>query len=145
MTIIERLKAATGPDREIDARIKAYLEPDFRFMTFPGDIRGKRPAEYEPLAAVINSAGDWQAEFWGDVANICDAEKWTSSLDAALALVERMLGKTSVYMSSTEEGVLGERFHRAEIGSFGSQRAATLVLAILCALFTALEAKERKP
>jgi len=117
--ILKRLKEATGSDRELDAAIFWKLFP------------GSKPNLHTAM-------------------NIPD---YTSSIDAALALVEKML-PGSGYMitrgrATFYEPMFGvELYHMDLVPDDGEpvpydwpSESNSLPLAILCALFTALEAK----
>ena len=98
--LIERVKAATGPDRELDEAIRFYFDP-----------KGSR--YYSE-----NSA-------------------YTASIDAALALVERVLPEHDWILGHTNGGLtihcqLGPDADKMAFGD-------TPALAILLALLTALQ------
>lgn len=138
--LLERVRAATGPDRELDCLIWQTAEPDRRVMMDQGKAFGpgpKRPASYGRLA-------DFPMEKWDDweaIGGWIDAPRLTASIDAALALVERM-------------GLTPHVLHHGRIvwdaGLIVSDHAETewegrhnsLPLAILSALLSALIAKE---
>ena len=67
---------------------------------------------------------------------------FTSSIDAALALVERMLPGMGVMLRVKGNGV--EDANYSSIGAMTSATAETPAIAILTALFTALATKERE-
>ena len=120
MTILERLKAATGPDRELDFWISARA----------WDPSHHTDAE---LQADIDLVG---------IEGMVIDKPFTSSVDAALALVERLLP------DSRGDVHWGNRGAKASVlcsdGSRTYHEGATPSLAILKSLFTAL-AKESKP
>lgn len=76
--LIERLEAATGPDRELDAAIFAWSEGG-RIHYF--DALAKNYVWERPIDG-----------FWiRGVKSVPSTTKFTASIDAALALCERML------------------------------------------------------
>ena len=107
--LLERVKAATGPDRELDGNIYNALKPD-----------------YAAWAAMERNTTFF---FWRDVF------PYTGSIDAALALVERKLPGWEWQVRRTGYAELHHPTHhlKDEIG-----RAATPALAILAALLSAL-------
>ncbi len=125
--LIERVKAATGPDRELDCRI-AY-ELDF---------------EVEGMAAPFRSYCDVHDLKWGDIARHANSPqsilshnlpRFTASIDAALALVERLLPGWN-YTFSRGHCELRHPKHRAkDVQAFGK----TTPLAILAALLSSLK------
>jgi hypothetical protein len=132
--ILKRLKAATGPSRELDARIHQALFPDQQIMINGGSVRHKMPAQYSTIATI--SIDTWQGDFEG-LASMFFTERYTASIDAALALVDRMLPGHDYILGHTNEGLT---IH-AQLGPNEMCFGETLPLAILTALFTALEAK----
>lgn len=141
----ERIKAATGPDRKIDCEIEAAIIHRERFVVVP-------PPFYDPERYFCNPdpSVDWIGY---DLLNT--APRYTASIDAALALVERMLpgwkwGVSSIAVRTgekTAEGYprYGEGF-RAHVTAVSALRpmpsigeAPTAPLAILLALLTALQ------
>jgi hypothetical protein len=129
MTILERLRAATGPDRELDALI--WLE------TTDGATRRE--------STVTSSTNLWPPytidETRDATGRLITVPSYTASIDAALALVERMLPGAAYDMHKSDKGysfsILRAYLDRPYFGG------ATPALAILTALFAALEAKER--
>ncbi|MDO6966938.1 hypothetical protein [Rhizobium alvei] len=116
--IIDKLREATGPDRELDWRIADALDIPYPWV---------------------------KTDRWPPFAKGSLLEKeipaYTASIDACVALVERMLpgydwgfGRDAGAFSAG----LSESFHSKIIECFGP----TLPLAILRALFQALEEKE---
>lgn len=75
--LLERVKAATGPDRELDALILLHLNG----WTLHEETNPKS-----------GSFAFWEGEPWNSVCHNCSGwEALTASIDAALALVERCL------------------------------------------------------
>lgn len=135
--ILSRLKVATGPDRELDTRIWCASFPDEKTLLFPGRIRPSEPPIWGTLRDIsLEGWSDWEG-----LAMHVRAEHLTGSLDAAIALVERMLPgwawtaerhfeeASSLICARWEPGVR-ERSFRAY--------APTPPLAVLIALFMAL-------
>ena len=127
MTILERLRAATGPDRELDALI--WLE------TTDGATRRE--------STVTSSTNLWPPytidETRDATGRLITVPSYTASIDAALALVERMLPGRDIAVYA-----FGGKEWRCIIGGHTSwPKLMPAPLAILTALFAALEAKER--
>lgn len=136
MTILERLRAATGPDRSLDVAIWFDLvEPRYLWTQ-------DREQYWH-----VNRAGTAMTPVWQDDTPLRHAPEYTSSIDAALALVERMLQGCSKEISF-EDDEWYFRFLSAKggipipvVGHVFPHKTAPL--AILTALFAAIEAKER--
>lgn len=135
--LLSRVEGARGPDRELDALICAALR----------DIAGPADCEY-----VRAWSGPWVAqaglvilqEDSGHNGPNFRPEKYTASLDAALALVERVLPGWTMACDATapELGIDWELF---EPGPDGSRIVGTHEkhpLALLAALLKALIAQQ---
>lgn len=138
--LLAKVAAAEGPDREIDARIWQAMNPDQQVLFYGGDVRTRRPAEYGRLADFpLEGFDDWEG-----IAGHVGAPSLTSSVDAALALVERVLPGVRLRMgyeadADPDEGDDGPWFARIDGPRFYS--APTLPLAMLRALLSALITK----
>lgn len=98
--LIAKLEGATGPDREIDARLWQRVNPNISVLHDPGNVRDRREA-------VRGSLASFPMEGWADYGAVADgigAPRLTASLDAALALVEE---KASDRLLSLVESVDG--------------------------------------
>jgi hypothetical protein len=131
--LLERVKAASGPDRAIDGELDAALRiglaslPEWAWANFP----------------------KWKHISNGRVCVLHDSEvhglNWasarvTASVDAALALVERLIPEHSVLMGYGQtKGTLP--WARIGIWSAPDATAPILPLAILSALLSALIAQ----
>jgi hypothetical protein len=116
--IIERLGKATGRNRDIDVAIATTTTP--------------------------KSAGSWidQDHPWcNDHPEDEEAAEYTASIDAAIALVERMLPGTELEMTNLY-GMARVTLHNEQGPFYGSDECNRLQTALLIALFRALEAKE---
>jgi len=83
--ILKRVEAATGPSREIDCYLEAFVarfEPEGRFVTVGPPGYDPPRLFYNPMPAV-----DWIGY---DLLIISPA--YTTSIDAAVALIERVVG-----------------------------------------------------
>lgn len=111
--LLERVKAATGPDRELDRAIGEHF----------GECDYSGPAHHRPLS-------DW-------------ARPYTASIDAALALVERCLPGWVVlidqYPSSWTVNIAHYKTGYGVWGDDFDATAKTGPLAILSALLHALD------
>lgn len=87
-SLLDRVRAATKGDREIDARIHHALFPDQRVLLDAGSIR---PPRREPIYGALR---DFPIDGWTDwdgIAITLEAAPCATSIDAAVALAERVL------------------------------------------------------
>lgn len=125
--IIERLEKATGPDRELDAVIKLA-------------VAGHMIADGAEVTNVIAVVGGHLND---------EPPAFTASIDAAIALVERMLRPDHPGMTVNLDGVYSgdHSYWYAEITWPSSERrglAHTPASALLRALFRALQQEAEK-
>jgi len=136
--LLERVKAAVGPDREIDVRL-VVLVRDRR------ELREDVHPEFGPQIISRNPKPPHD-ENWADHPTN-SVPPYTASIDSALALVERVLPMTLWATGSMEDGPFCQLVVPTEGGSYagGDHRAyaETPALAILAALLTALIAQEK--
>ena len=133
--ILTRLRAAKGPDRDIDFLIAAWRRK--------GEARAVPDPEKDGVFAALRS-------LFSDAVHFGGCPSVTSSIDAALALVLEkftdakwalksaeciMANKTSFWLYLKEDGL-------NVVGSPFAGLAATPPLAVLVALFEALAKKE---
>lgn len=130
MTILDRLRRAETGSRELDAMIAVSLQimPSNAFQPCASDDPG--------------TFGTGAYTFW-------TAPEYTTSIDAAVALVERMLPGALWRVQKCPTAIINQNIgaYWATAGMTGEQEAAygaTPALAIVTALFTAIEAKEAK-
>lgn len=120
--LVERLREAKGPDREIDGDLFFELDPEF------------------PNFAMHMSALPDPATFATGAYTSVKAPAYTSSIDAALALVERVLPGWRYDLHSPR---FGTPFEAVLMDGDGAARkivvstAPTAPIAILAALLTA--------
>lgn len=135
--LIERVEKLTGPDREVDALIAALLEPH-RFDA-PG-FTSKRPIpafRYDPSEGAIRFDG-------GGIMDVRFFPPVTASLDAAIALTERVLpgwaiistmrGGNGTFMVHEPDKVPFSEAARGDSGMAPRPAALALLLATLKAL-----------
>lgn len=119
-SLIERLEGASGPDREIDAAIAIW--------------------RYPALAAWPRSdRGGWLSPEWGLITPPPD---YTDSVDAALALTERVLPGCRVMI---ERGFNDEGWAMVQaspIAPRGMTEGSTPAIAACLALLKAVQAQE---
>lgn len=144
----DRVREATGADRELDARIWMALHPKIQVMVDSGRPDGRggfTPAQYDDAENVF--CDGWNE--WGDACLWLGAASITASIDAALALVERVLGTYAIDLSIDPSGqgctiwvwpggLSGDRQERYDASS------SFICFAILDALLTALIEQEPK-
>jgi hypothetical protein len=136
-TLLERVRACKGADREIDARVHHALFPDQRIMFDSGAIR-------PPTPPIFGRLRDFPMDGWEDwdaIANTMSAKDYTDSLDAVIALAERVLPgwKRAIYRDGPSKAS-ALMFRRGEY--FSTEHHATEALALLVAILAALIAKD---
>jgi len=140
--LLEKVKAATGPSDELDARIHHALHPDQKFMFDGGDVRTKRPARYGPLREL--DLDTWGPETdpytWEGFARAMNAQRITSSIDASLALVEKMLPGAVWFAACQPDdvGLYSFDLRPTDAPEVATASAPTFPLAILQSLLSAL-------
>lgn len=140
-SLITALEKAEGPSRELDARIHHFLNPEQRILLDPGSVRPRRDAVYGPLSAMpMDNWTDWEG-----VCRHIAAPPVTASLDAATALVERLLPGCAITTSTIDKPAAGiwrksadGPWHMLNVET--TQHAATLPIAICLAALKAREA-----
>lgn len=117
--LVERVKAATGPDRELDRDLTAYFHPD-------------EPLQWPDMYKAT-------AEHWRKRR----VERLTGSLDAAVALCHRVLPR---WYGSVDIGADHTEYHaRLHLGRIVASRhgvGAAPALALLAAILEALSQSE---
>ena len=117
--LVERLRQATGPDRRIDASLYRLDRPD--------------EAANSPWPVWIKSQENGRDDFKA-------VPRYTASIDAAMALVERRLaGERVAFEKFPDHGFC---VVKANSDDEHDAEAPTLPLAILAALLTALGASK---
>jgi hypothetical protein len=145
--LIERCEAAQGPDEHIDCLVWQIAAPDQRVMFDGGKAFGPGPKR----AATYGRLADFPLENWSDwhaVRMLIDAPPVTSSIDAALALTERLLPGLMIECGRYTEADGGPAGCFARISNYAMgdgprfeddhEQAATLPLAIILATLQAL-------
>lgn len=133
--LIATLEGMTWPSREVDARIHYALFPNTEVLLDPGDMCTKRPARRGPLS-------EMPIDGWADYDAICHhigADRYTASLDAITALVERVLPGEGEFYAIFQDA-LDKWFLR-------SGKAETLAIFVCTAAlrrFRALEARDAR-
>ena len=127
--IIKRLEDATGPDVELEGRIWCAAN-GYCFVMWDG-------------AGCV-----YKEEPNGDIQHMraITERRYTASIDAAIALVERMLPgwKIEIGIANDATCVLYSHDYSVRESVFGpTGQSKTVPIAILIALFRALEAKEQ--
>lgn len=146
--IIDRLEKAEGADRELDARV-ALLAGDFKLREH--DSRwAVFDAPFDPGKWAAASGCKSDQEAIETLATFLSLKPYSASLDATVALVERMLpgcyrasGKTAAYPGMIP-GSPAEKFF-ASVGDWGEPTRSyhdVEPIALLLALFRALSAQE---
>lgn len=134
MTLIEKLKAATGPDRELDAEVALHLtkpEGDGAYWSMP--LR-EGPEACAP--------GTLWGKNRGFRSILEDAPEYTASIDAALALVaEKLPGWDWELCLDRGEYDFQLTSRRPELSCtyYAGFTKSSPAIAILIALLTALE------
>jgi len=143
VNLLDRMKELKGPSREMDGEIDAILFGGRAAHTFTEDNGGARLRKsYDPGTVFLNLDPNHNG---GHV--LCShhrkAPAYTASIDAAIALVEKMLPPAWVRL---DEWFMGEDkpavaaiLPKPTPNVTFSAKAATLPIALLIALLTALE------
>ncbi len=125
--LLDRVKAASGPDRHLDALVEVQAR---RFAAYAAGLDDRTRAY-------------WNGTIDGDVYDSSisyAAPRYTASIDAALALVEKMLPGCMWRVQSDPK--IGDTFYATLVPSYPAGASAgdgaTAPLAILAALLTAL-------
>lgn len=135
--LLVRVDAATGPDRELDAKIQIALIPDYgarvelspaKFVRFE-DVWRRNRAQHLNHA---NNVADW----W-------KCPKYSASIDAVVALIEMaMTGqRVAIGLLIFPHRCQGD-IHVDDANYYGSSPVAAPSLALLLALLKALIARE---
>lgn len=150
--LLAKVEAATGPDREIDCLIWKIAEPERTIMFDAGKAFGRGPKH----SATYGKLSDFPLKNWDDweaVARHIEAPTLTASIDAALALLERMLPENGKVEQLIGWGVSKLSGNELQFDCFlyidhGPETRAegnTAPLAILAALLKALIAAAGAP
>lgn len=143
-SLIARVERAEGPDRELDAALYvALIKPDQR----PDDLRYFRLPHISMDHMEMCAPGTyWLKQRSG--ASLLTAPTYTASLDAALALVERVLPGCVWVVGQDWGAILTPRGARASIGygkiDIADVYAPTPTLALILALLRAMEAQAQE-
>ncbi|GIK47977.1 MAG: hypothetical protein BroJett013_06740 [Alphaproteobacteria bacterium] len=137
-SLLERLEKASGGDREIDAALHvALLKPE----QYPDDLRYYRlPSPSMDHMEMCAPGTYWLKQRSG--ASLHTAPNYTSSLDAALSLVERVMPGCGVEVLASDRDTwratvwpwVSSRGTRADIGfqySYAKAPALALCLALV--------------
>ncbi len=144
----EKLREAKEPSRELDAWIIYTLFPDATFMFDPGDVRTRRAAEYGklsdfPIQEWGKHPSDWDAlalEFAARIPHFeHNSTRLTSSIDAAVGLVERVRPGCAFILTKLSDTEFGFDFGKREAAEPAHAEAPTAALAICLALVRALQ------
>lgn len=150
--IIERLEDTDGPDRWLDARIDAALR--IGSLKMQGQGYNWAWDNFPNWRHHLNAAGMCGVMHEnGDLGLIWDSQPFTASIDAAIALVERVLPKAArITTMGDDAGLacycrfvifpngLGEEDGKIDVCEWQH----SFPLAIMLSLFRALEAQEAK-
>jgi hypothetical protein len=135
--LLSRLQGLTAPDREVDARIAVAVGDvimrhsdahGYAFFHAP-IVKGDR--------AFLSNCQDGEADAFESLGRI-GVKRYTASLDAAIALCERVLPGYDWVVAHTNGGLT---IH-AQVGQNEMVFGETPAIALLIAILTALEARE---
>lgn len=143
--LIDRVTKLTGPDRETDARIWCLLNPGTLY-------KGHYPAYNEPrLTQVEYTTPPKRTRLVSNGRHEPHAADWTASLDAVVALIERVLpsDKNADHKKSEIIIKIGDFGCHASVnrdtfdgGMTSHGSATTAPLALLLALLRSMEADQ---
>jgi len=135
--LLDRLERATGADREIDFDLYRALNPPRTVQPYGWMIEDYVIAP----AGIVHIRSKTKKVLCADF-----VPEWTKSLDAALALSERVLPKVGWLCGVSGEQFMAElfrsRFISGVIPRLSYATAPTPALALLCATLKALIAQE---
>lgn len=127
LSLIGRVEKLDGPSREVDARIHYALFPDTEILL---DAKTGRRG---PLSEMpIEGWADWEA-----ICRHIDAKPVTASLDAVVALVERVRPGSEWAIDRKDE-LDGTPWFSAVIGESLAESRANPAIALLLALLRSL-------
>lgn len=130
--LLSRLSALTSGDREVDALIAVHFDIRPDWCANYGSLWMDKDAGLDEPVIRINTTGGRQSRGHPPMGNY---DRFTSSLDAALALVERLKPGIRWTLGIGEDS--GEPY--ATLPGHDTAYAATPALALLKALLTAME------
>lgn len=131
--LLARVEGASGPDREIDHDICKLFNPG-NYEVFEENFRRDLAEAAKNGLAEKRKDAVRDMSFWM-------IDRYTASIDAALALMGRVLPGWDWTVSRGGFAEVQEP-DKGDMGSFWQSRAATPALAILAATLRALIAKE---
>lgn len=136
--LLARVEAAEGPDRELDALIMCELVAGRGAYVEQSKINMAWCIYYAPnrIWSMSSREGTWREGGW----------PLTASLDAALALCERVLPGHRIELSRVEHGEVGDwvwvgKIERADFSACWWAKLKTPALALLAAMLRALIAQ----
>lgn len=138
--LLARVEAADGRDVALDGAVHRALFPGERALIDPGDMRSGHPGVYGTIAD-LSYLGD------RDLADYLGVSAYTASLDAALALCERVLPEAGWLCGVTADQYMAElfrtRFVSGVVPRLGYAAAPTPALALIAAMLKALIAQSK--
>lgn len=123
LNLVDRLRKANGPDRELDVAIMQALIPECEM--------------YSPMCR-----GD-EPIFWHGPYRKQECPRLTESLDAVVALIERQLPGMGYWLMCPGNGDKYGHVQYNDRGADVSARGASAPIAILAAFLLALQEKEK--
>lgn len=142
-SLLSRVRAASGPDRELDARIDAALFGGRAARDFTGEDPASR-LRFSYAAHVVFDHVDPMTNGGHVLSSMVRfTPPITASIDASVALVERVLPGCDWKISTLRHRKgFGADLYPSAADAVARADAATAPLAILAALLSALEQKE---
>lgn len=139
--IIKRLEESTGPDRALDARIAVALNDHPQrdgAVPYIGNTRqGTGPHNHDHWPDKVILKGEDGAEY------VSSPYRYTASLDAAIALAERVWPGCLFIVKRGFTPSAMVWFLEQDRDEWPEYRGSTYSIALLLALFQALEAEGR--
>lgn len=129
--LIERLEKATGPDREIDALLWAHFDNRVVRIAY-GEVIARKRDSLDDVRLGFVDPTPLRSNFYG-----WDGEAYTASIDAALALVERVLPGWGYFLRHDSDSgyvaalVYPDAFRVTPGATNGANMATALCLALL--------------
>jgi len=131
-TLIDRVRAASGPDREIDADVYEALGYQVK----------RRPVRHSSVHKSHATSVSWR---YLDSGRWLAMEYFTASLDAVVALIERELPEANCWGVEKEPGYIEAFVSRNNVESGHWMRlgnAATPALSLLAAFLSAKQSEQ---
>jgi hypothetical protein len=135
--LIERLEKATGPDRELDAMLYVIVVQERQWRE-DGMIIYAQKSPRDLWRVGYIDPGEHSRNFsFSELSVATMVPTYTSSIDAALALTERLGIAFDAILDDALSDVVEQALERADVGGDANPKLSALPLAILLATLRA--------